>query len=87
MLQALIEKSVSRMATTNGTVKCPSPMKATSNGAFQGDSPLDYALPLLILQICLVLLLTRVLAYLLRPLKQPRVIAEIIVSFSGFMHS
>ncbi|KAI5655385.1 hypothetical protein M9H77_32572 [Catharanthus roseus] len=66
------------MATTNGTVKCPSPMKATSNGAFQGDSPLDYALPLLILQICLVLLLTRVLAYLLRPLKQPRVIAEII---------
>nr|GMD72523.1 cation/H(+) antiporter 18-like [Ipomoea batatas] len=62
---------------TNGTVKC-SPMKATSNGSFQGDSPLDYALPLLILQICLVVVLTRVLAYLLRPLRQPRVIAEII---------
>lgn len=65
---------------SNGTVKCPSPMKATSNGVFQGDSPLDYALPLAILQICLVLVLTRVLAYLLRPLRQPRVIAEIIVS-------
>ncbi|KAM7491453.1 hypothetical protein LguiA_034374 [Lonicera macranthoides] len=63
---------------SNGTVKCPSPMKATSNGVFQGDSPLDYALPLAILQICLVLVLTRVLAYLLRPLRQPRVIAEII---------
>ncbi|XP_019168658.1 PREDICTED: cation/H(+) antiporter 18-like [Ipomoea nil] len=62
---------------TNGTVKC-SPMKATSNGSFQGDSPLDYALPLLILQICLVVVLTRVLAYILRPLRQPRVIAEII---------
>lgn len=61
--------------------KCPPPMKATSNGAFQGDDPLHFALPLAILQICLVLVVTRVLALLLRPLKQPRVIAEIIVSF------
>lgn len=59
---------------------CPAPMKATSNGVFQGDSPLDYALPLAILQICLVVLLTRLLAFVLRPLRQPRVIAEIVVS-------
>ncbi|ONK78826.1 uncharacterized protein A4U43_C02F22830 [Asparagus officinalis] len=52
--------------------------KATSNGAWQGDNPLDYALPLLILQICIVVVLTRSLAYLLKPLRQPRVIAEII---------
>ncbi|GMI95477.1 ARABIDOPSIS THALIANA CATION/H+ EXCHANGER 18, cation/H+ exchanger 18 [Hibiscus trionum] len=66
--------------TSNVTVgqKCPSPMKATSNGLFQGDSPLDFALPLAILQICLVVVLTRGLAFLLRPLRQPRVIAEII---------
>jgi hypothetical protein len=51
-----------------------------SHGAFQGESPLDYALPLVILQICLVIVVTRGLAYLLRPLRQPRVIAEIIVS-------
>ncbi|XP_075087408.1 cation/H(+) antiporter 18 isoform X2 [Nicotiana tabacum] len=63
---------------TNVTMKCPTPMKATSNGVFQGDNPLDYALPLAIVQICLVLVLTRVLAYLLRPLRQPRVIAEIV---------
>ncbi|KAL0324236.1 UNVERIFIED_CONTAM: Cation/H(+) antiporter 18 [Sesamum calycinum] len=63
---------------SNATVKCPPPMKATSNGVFQGDDPLHFALPLLILQICLVVVLTRVLAYLLRPLRQPRVIAEII---------
>ena len=60
--------------------KCPAPMAATSQGAFQGESPLDYALPLAILQICLVVVVTRGLAYLLRPLRQPRVIAEIIVS-------
>ncbi|KAL2543802.1 Cation/H(+) antiporter 18 [Forsythia ovata] len=63
---------------SNTTIKCPSLMKATSNGVFQGDNPLDYALPLLILQICLVVVLTRLLAYILRPLRQPRVIAEII---------
>lgn len=55
-------------------------MKATSNGVFQGDNPLDFALPLAILQICLVVALTRILAYFLRPLRQPRVIAEIVVS-------
>ncbi|XP_062074481.1 cation/H(+) antiporter 18-like [Humulus lupulus] len=63
---------------TNVTHTCPSPMKATSNGAFQGDDPLQFALPLAILQICLVLVVTRLLAFLMRPLRQPRVIAEII---------
>ncbi|KAI0511604.1 hypothetical protein KFK09_012234 [Dendrobium nobile] len=57
---------------------CLQPMKATSNGFFQGDSPLEFALPLAILQICLVVVLTRTLAFLLRPLHQPRVIAEVI---------
>jgi hypothetical protein len=55
------------------------PMKATSEGVWQGDNPLHFSLPLIILQICLVLALTRGLAFLLRPLRQPRVIAEIIV--------
>ncbi|KAJ8526977.1 hypothetical protein K7X08_029454 [Anisodus acutangulus] len=63
---------------SNETVKCPSPMKAASNGVFQGDNPLDYALPLAIVQICLVLVINRLLAYLLRPLRQPTVIAEIV---------
>ncbi|GMQ05594.1 hypothetical protein CsSME_00050563 [Camellia sinensis var. sinensis] len=65
---------------SNGTKghTCPFPMKATSNGVFQGDNPLDFALPLAILQICLVVVVTRGLALLLRPLRQPRVIAEII---------
>ncbi|KAK6263198.1 hypothetical protein QUC31_009014 [Theobroma cacao] len=67
------------MATNATTAShCPSPTKATSNGLFQGDNPLDYALPLAILQICLVVALTRILAFLLRPLRQPRVIAEIV---------
>ncbi|CAN6713143.1 unnamed protein product [Malus baccata var. baccata] len=57
---------------------CPPPMKATSNGVFQGDSPLHFALPLAILQICIVVIATRGLSYVLKPLRQPRVIAEIV---------
>ncbi|XP_047170157.1 cation/H(+) antiporter 19-like [Vigna umbellata] len=63
---------------TGNNISCPAPMKATSNGGFQHENPLDYALPLLILQICLVVAFTRFLAFLFRPLRQPRVIAEII---------
>ncbi|RWR95124.1 cation/H+ antiporter 19 [Cinnamomum micranthum f. kanehirae] len=66
------------MANGTNSSTCPKPMQATSNGAWQGDNPLDYALPLIILQICLVVVLTRGLAFLLKPLRQPRVIAEII---------
>ncbi|XP_020589074.1 cation/H(+) antiporter 19-like [Phalaenopsis equestris] len=64
-------------AAGNGTAAvCPAPMKATSDGAWQGENPLNY--PLAIVQICLVVLVTRGLAFVLRPLRQPRVIAEII---------
>lgn len=66
------------MATPDST--CPPPMKATSNGAFQHENPMDYALPLLIVQICLVVAFTRLIAFLCKPLRQPRVIAEVIVS-------
>ena len=59
---------------------CAAPMKATSEGLWQGDNPLHFSLPLIILQVCVVLVLTRGLALALRPLRQPRVIAEIIVS-------
>lgn len=67
-------------AAGNGTAAavCPPQMKATSDGAWQGENPLHYALPLAIVQICLVVVVTRGLAFLLRPLRQPRVIAEII---------
>ncbi|ONK67677.1 uncharacterized protein A4U43_C05F2590 [Asparagus officinalis] len=46
-------------------------MKAVSNGSAAG-------VPLIILQIVIVVALTRFLAFVLRPLRQPRVVAEII---------
>ncbi|XP_024031246.1 cation/H(+) antiporter 20 isoform X2 [Morus notabilis] len=53
-------------------------IKTSSNGAWQGDNPLDYAFPLLIVQTTLIIILSRFLAFLLKPLRQPKVIAEIV---------
>ncbi|XP_078160917.1 cation/H(+) antiporter 19-like [Carex rostrata] len=57
---------------------CQVGRKTSSEGAWQGDNPLHFALPLLILQIILVVVVTRSLAFVLKPLRQPRVVAEII---------
>lgn len=53
-------------------------IQTSSNGIWQHDNPLDFAFPLLIIQTTLILLLSRLLAFLLKPVRQPKVIAEII---------
>ncbi|KAK7336965.1 hypothetical protein VNO77_17519 [Canavalia gladiata] len=55
-----------------------SAIRTSSNGAWQGDNPLNHALPLLILQTILVVFASRTLAFFLKPLRQPKVVAEII---------
>ncbi|GMJ08461.1 cation/H+ exchanger 20 [Hibiscus trionum] len=55
-----------------------SSIKTSSDGAWQGDNPLNFAFPLLIAQTTLILVLSRFLAFLLKPLRQPKVIAEIV---------
>lgn len=65
---------------TEDTIVCYAPMMITTNGIWQGDNPLDYSLPLFILQLTLVVVITRLLVYVLKPIRQPRVIAEILVS-------
>ncbi|RVW14397.1 Cation/H(+) antiporter 15 [Vitis vinifera] len=68
-------------ATVNRTddmIVCYSPTMITTNGIWQGDNPLDYSLPLFILQLTLVVVTTRLLVFILKPLRQPRVISEIL---------
>lgn len=62
-------------------------IKTSSNGVWQGDNPLDFAFPLLIVQTTLILVVSRFLAFLLKPLRQPKVIAEIVVSLLSFLAS
>ncbi|KAI3468920.1 hypothetical protein Pfo_025583 [Paulownia fortunei] len=63
---------------TDQTIVCYAPTMITTNGIWQGDNPLDYSLPLFILQLTLVVVTTRILVFVLKPLRQPRVISEIL---------
>ncbi|CAM8902024.1 unnamed protein product [Rhodiola kirilowii] len=60
------------------TVVCYAPTMITTNGIWQGDNPLEYSLPLFILQLMLIVTTTRLLVFVLKPFRQPRVIAEIL---------
>ncbi|KAJ6740956.1 CATION/H + ANTIPORTER [Salix purpurea] len=76
----------SQLMAANNTVEtivCYAPTMITTNGIWQGDNPLDYSLPLFILQLSLVVITTRLLVYILKPFRQPRVISEILGVFAS----
>ncbi|KAL6906019.1 hypothetical protein ACP4OV_003620 [Aristida adscensionis] len=62
-------------------LQCFYPAKITMSGIWLGDSPLDFALPLLLFQILVITATTRAAALLLAPLRLPRYIAEILAGF------
>ncbi|CAN1843462.1 Cation/H(+) antiporter 15 [Linum perenne] len=76
------KKMAQQNATTadagDASIVCYAPTMITTNGVWQGDNPLDYSLPLFILQLTLVVVTTRVLVFVLKPFRQPRVISEIL---------
>ncbi|GJM88911.1 hypothetical protein PR202_ga05491 [Eleusine coracana subsp. coracana] len=61
-----------------GAVVCYSPMMVTAYGIWNGGNPLEFSLPLFILQTAIIVATTRILVLLLKPIRQPRVIAEIL---------
>ncbi|XP_028797973.1 cation/H(+) antiporter 15-like [Neltuma alba] len=64
--------------STADDIVCYAPTLVTTNGIWQGDNPLDYSLPLFILQLTLVVLATRIFVFILKPFRQPRVVSEIL---------
>uniref|UniRef100_A0A2C9UQ35 Uncharacterized protein n=2 Tax=Manihot esculenta TaxID=3983 RepID=A0A2C9UQ35_MANES len=64
--------------SSEDAIVCYAPTMITTNGVWQGDNPLDYSLPLFILQLTLVVVTTRFLVFILKPFRQPRVISEIM---------
>ncbi|KAK3135252.1 hypothetical protein QOZ80_5BG0416670 [Eleusine coracana subsp. coracana] len=66
-----------------GAVVCYSPMMVTAYGIWNGGNPLEFSLPLFILQTAIIVATTRILVLLLKPIRQPRVIAEILVRTAG----
>ncbi|KAL8168226.1 hypothetical protein V2J09_009725 [Rumex salicifolius] len=66
------------LVTEPNEIICYSPTMITTNGIWQGDNPLDFSFPLFALQVIVIVITTRLLVYILRPIRQPRVIAEIM---------
>lgn len=61
-------------------IVCYSPTMTTTNGIWTGDRMLDYSLPLFILQAIMIIVITRTLYIVIRRFRQPRFVAEVIVS-------
>lgn len=51
-----------------------------SRGVLSHDDPLSYSVPLLLLQLSLISIITRVVQFLLKPFGQPFIVSQIIVS-------
>ncbi|XP_008803384.1 cation/H(+) antiporter 15-like [Phoenix dactylifera] len=54
------------------------PIKIYSDGIWFNDNALYYALPVLLLQLTLITFVSRVLYFFLRPLKQPRIVSDVL---------
>ncbi|KAF6176306.1 hypothetical protein GIB67_039384 [Kingdonia uniflora] len=61
-----------------GEMVCFASSMISTNGVLQGDDPFEYSLPLIILQLMLIIVITRILIFLLKPLRQLKVISEIL---------
>ncbi|KAM3309468.1 cation/H(+) antiporter 15-like [Capsicum chacoense] len=59
-------------------VVCTSFNQINSKGFYNGDDPLDYAVPSLLLQLSLISIFTRILQSLLKPLGQPLIVSQIL---------
>ncbi|GAB2226141.1 hypothetical protein Droror1_Dr00021934 [Drosera rotundifolia] len=70
--------TVTANTTAGDRIICYSPTMITTNGIWKGDNPLDFSLPLFVLQLTLVVALTRLFTCILKPLRQPKVVAEIL---------
>ncbi|XP_068640974.1 cation/H(+) antiporter 15-like [Aristolochia californica] len=60
------------------TPYCINTISVDSNGVFIGGIPLRHSFSLLSLQLILVVIISRFLYFVLRPLRQPRIISEIL---------
>lgn len=86
-----MEKNVTRIPMTlskEGQIVCLQIYRSHSFGIFNGDNPLEYSVPIMLLQLSVLMVITRTLRFILKPLRQPRVVSEILVSsyLSSYMY-
>ncbi|KAL8531223.1 hypothetical protein ACS0TY_008013 [Phlomoides rotata] len=61
-----------------GLVVCREKRNDHSVGVFYGLNPLDFSFPLFLLQLSSLIILTHLVRFILRPLRQPKVVSEIL---------
>ncbi|CAK8530441.1 unnamed protein product [Lathyrus sativus] len=73
-----ITTTIAPSNVSDSTLICYTPTMTITNGVWQGDNPLDFSIPVFILQLTIIVLATRLFVFILKPFHQPRVIAEIL---------
>lgn len=68
-------------SSTSFPIVCQAPRNFHPFGLFSGHNPLAHTFSLLLFHLILVTTITRIFRFLLKPLKQPIIISQIIVSF------
>lgn len=63
---------------SDDAIVCYRPSMITPFSVWRGDNPLNYTLPLFVVQLILLIAATRLFVLILKPFRQPRVVAEIL---------
>ncbi|KOM30576.1 hypothetical protein LR48_Vigan01g013000 [Vigna angularis] len=74
----LATKSLAFDVNETEPIICYAATMVSSEGLWHKENPLNYSLPLFLLQLLLVLVVTRLFVYILKPIRQPRVISELM---------
>lgn len=59
---------------------CYSPKMILTKGVWEHENPLDYSVPLFIVQLLVVICLSRVIHLIFKPFRQPKALSQILVS-------
>ncbi|KAJ9145705.1 hypothetical protein P3X46_028054 [Hevea brasiliensis] len=68
-----VEQVISPVRLICQKIHAPHPL-----GVFYGENPLDYSFSLVLFEIILIVLISRVVRFILKPLKQPRIVSDIL---------
>lgn len=80
VLQEYMNSSINVSGTPINIV-CEAAIEVPNVGIFLGDNPLKHSFSLVLFNLLLVTTITRIVRFLLKPLRQPKIISQIIVSF------
>lgn len=87
ILQEKMVKPTNHTSFSTYEILCQVQPNIHPSGIFYGDNPLGHAFSLLLFHLILVYTVTRIARFILKPLKQPNIVSQIIVSFLSYVYS